>query len=152
MSKWNIIIVVVSSLLTGCVFSERKDISENEMPFQGLNIDSIGVYQLEKEDYMILNDTFLNEEISQKISELRSKELVKDKGQHGATNIYNIQLLKEGNDLLVFINRTKEGGITIDFFEENKEDNFNYFLGTLYDSEEIHNLLEKKFRKVEIDN
>ena len=152
MSKSYIFITLVIRLLTGCVFSERKDLNENQMPFEGIEFQSIDIYQDENQDYRILKDTFLKEKFTKKLRNLKSKELIKNKGQHGAKNIYSFKVVKEGNDLILFMNRTKEDQITIDFFEESNEDNFNYFLETYYDSEEIYKLFENRFRKVEIDN
>lgn len=134
--------------LSSCVFSEKKTNLEADFPFKGIKIEKVGYNNSRSQDYTILHDSLVAIEVNKILKNINSKQLIKGKRQHAAKNIYSIKLIQEGNNLLLFINETNEGNVTIDFFEENQEINYSYFLGCLYDSEELYEVLNKNLIKL----
>jgi len=137
-----LVYLFICLMLNSCVFNEKK--KEDGFPFQSTKIESIGFNVDRSQNYENLNDSLLIEKVNEVLYKINSNELIKGRNQHGATNLYSLKLSKEGNDLLLFVNRTKDNEITIDFFEEDKEDNFNYFLGCLYKSDNLYRILNDR--------
>lgn len=148
-SKKSLLVYLTSCLIvTSCVFSEKEEEKEDRFLFQDANVTSIGFSIDGEEDYEILKDSLLLKEVNEALSGINSKKLIIGKRQHGAKNLYSLKLAKEEDDLLLFVNRTKGNEVTIDFFEENKTDNFNYFLGCLYEAEYLYEVLDKRLSEL----
>lgn len=139
--------LIIFLIFNSCVFKEKKQ-EDDKFLFEGIEIKSVEFKDDRDKDYVNLKDSILLKKVNEILDGINSQELIKGQRQHGAKNIYRLKLTKEGDDLLLFINKTKDNEMTIDFFKEDREDNFNYFIGCLYKSDDLNNLLNERLRKL----
>ena len=120
----------------GCNFHKQE--SKTDHPFKNLNIESISVENQEQNLDTINPEVII--QLSQSLQDISNKELIKDKGLHGAKSLCSIRLKTDTHDILLFV-QSKDNDTIIDFYQENKKDNFNYYLGALYDSQNLVKVL-----------
>jgi len=130
-------------IFTSCLFDKQNKVEDN-LPFKDVKIESVKFKKGKNQNYVNLNDSIFLRKINKVINGIESKELIKGRRQHGAKNLFSLKLVKDDKNLFLFINETKDEGMTIDFFEEDKEDNFNYFMGCLYESNDLMKLLNER--------
>lgn len=84
-----------------------------------------------------ITDTLATKRITISLTNLKSNDLIKGRRLHGATLLCDLTLKSNKNDLLIFVVKNKEDEIMLEFFEQDEEDNFKYYLGRLYESEKM---------------
>lgn len=142
------IIYLLAFLIFNSCIQNGKNGGKDDNLFNDVQIVSVGFNNDRSQNYINVNDSILTEEVNVILDSIYSRDLIRGKRQHGAKNLFSLKLIsKEGNDLILFINETDENKITIDFFEENRGDNFSYFLGCLYQSEDLYKLLNERLSK-----
>ena len=132
-------IIFALLIITSCQFNKEKE--EKYYPFTDLEISSINK---DSQNNFEIKDSAAIKEVSIFLKKLSSEDLIKGRRLHGAEKLCDI-IIKNStdNDILIFISSHKEDGITADFLQERKADNFTYFLGRLYDANKFMHLLDK---------
>jgi len=148
-NKIKVFVCVLSYLIfNSCISNIKREEDNGVFLFKKNKIESIGFSKNGDQNYTKLNDTLLLKQVNQALAKINSEELIKGRRQHGAKNLYSLKLTKNGNNLLLFVNQTKDNKITIDFFEVDKKDNFTYFIGCLYDSKTLFEVFNKWLNKL----
>ncbi|MCH4824623.1 hypothetical protein ML462_15725 [Gramella lutea] len=134
MKKYTLLIIIL--ILTSCNFKEKK--SELNYPLENIEIKSIELEGSNKN----FSDTLILNKFSKSFRELTNKDLVTGERLHGATRICDLKIKTNENDILLFIARSQENEVVVSFFESKKEDNFNYFLGALYETDQLMKMIK----------
>ncbi|MBZ9779898.1 hypothetical protein LB452_13295 [Psychroflexus sp. CAK8W] len=133
MKKINLFIIIL--VLTSCNFFEKKD--EISYPLKEVEVRSI----ILEESNEVISDTLTLSKFSNYLRDLSNNDLVKGKRLHGASKMCSLTIKTDKYDLSLFVLNNRQNKIVVDFFEVNEKDNFNYFLGALYENQKLINLL-----------
>ncbi|SDR65784.1 hypothetical protein SAMN04488552_0191 [Christiangramia echinicola] len=134
MKNYSLLLIII--ILSSCNFKEKK--TEISFPLKDIQVKSI---QLEKSNEKV-SDTLILNKFSNLLQDLSHVDLVKGKRLHGATKLCDLTLKTNKNDILLFVSRSQKKELVVSFFEFNEKDNFNYFLGALYKTEHLSDLIE----------
>jgi len=132
----NYILLLIILIFTSCNFNEKE--TELSYPLENIKIKSIKSEELNRN----VSDTLILNKFSKSLKKLTNKDLVKGKRLHGATRLCDLKLKTDKDDILLFIALSKENEVVISFFEFNKDDNFNYFLGALYETDQLMDIIK----------
>ena len=133
-----IILFITILIFTSCNFTEKK--AKVNYPLEKVEVVTIVL----KETNEVISDTLTLNKFSNYFKNLSNNDLIKGKRLHGASKICSLTVKTDKNDLLLFVLNSKENKIVIDFFEVNEDDNFNYFLGALYENQKLIKLLKSE--------
>ncbi|RDK85496.1 hypothetical protein [Marinirhabdus gelatinilytica] len=129
-------IIVILLILTSCNFKEQK--SELSYPLENIELKTISSEDTNRR----ISDTIILNRLEKAFRILSNNDLIKGKRLHGASSLCDLTITTNNGEILLMVSKSEEKEVVMSFYKFIDEDNFTYFLGTLYETDQLMEILK----------